>query len=166
MTSRKVDLSRYSKNSLFIGQPQRGKSKVEIQREIGQLLEIVVKDKYSQNINISSFMFWIKSAVLHDQYVLIDNIGDIEPSGYISWAWVSDKTLSEYLNSQRFILHPMSWNEGDNLIIVDFILSKRINKFSVIRQLYREARCKSHVSYKDINISIRNEKGLIINNRT
>ncbi|WP_434137521.1 hypothetical protein [Photobacterium leiognathi] len=47
-------------NSLFLGREQRGKLKSEILQELGQLLEIAVKNKDRSTVNIGSFIHWIK----------------------------------------------------------------------------------------------------------
>ncbi|PSU70628.1 toxin-activating lysine-acyltransferase [Photobacterium phosphoreum] len=151
-------------NALFAGKEQKGLTKNEIFQELGQFLEILVKDKELQNITLGSFLHWIKPAVLHEQYIFIKNDGDIEPSGYLIWAWVDTETLFDFFNKERFILHPMSFNDGKNLIILDFYCADKANIYSVIRKLYRKARYEVGVHYKNINISIRDGNGLVVRN--
>ncbi|WED22388.1 toxin-activating lysine-acyltransferase [Vibrio sp. JC009] len=151
-----------SLNALFIGREQRGKSKEEVLQELGQFLEISAKSQGMQEINISSFLHWVKPAILHDQYVFIKNEGDIEACGYVLWAWVDRNTLIEYLNKERFSLHPMCWNEGEHLIIVDFFCSDKSISHFLIKQLYRKARYQAGISYKSVNISIRDNTGSVV----
>ncbi|MGF1683885.1 toxin-activating lysine-acyltransferase [Photobacterium minamisatsumaniensis] len=149
-------------NASFIGRGQKGKYKEEVLQELGQFLEIIAKDKDRRDINISSFLHWVKPAILHDQYWLIKNDGDLEPSGYVLWAWVSRRTLNEYFTQERFALHPMCWNEGEHLIVVDFIIADKFSSRTVIRDLYRKVRNKTGISYKSINISIRDKTGSVV----
>ncbi|PSU17238.1 toxin-activating lysine-acyltransferase [Photobacterium kishitanii] len=158
----KSNISVSTKNSLFMERDQCGKNKSEILQEIGQLLEVTVKDSVHKTVNINSFLYWIKPAILHNQYILIDSKGSIEPIGYLIWAWVDNKTLLGYLNNDHFILHPMCWNEGNNLIIVDFLCTEKPYTLSVIKKLYRNARYKAFISCRDINICIRDKSGLVI----
>ncbi|MCD9504296.1 toxin-activating lysine-acyltransferase [Photobacterium phosphoreum] len=158
----KSNLSVSTKNSLFMEREQSGKTKSNILQEIGLLLEVTVKDGSHENVNINSFLYWVKPAILHDQYMLIKGKGDINPIGYVFWAWVDNKTLTEYLYDNKFILHPMCWNDGDNLIIVDFICAEKQYSSSVIKKLYRNARHKAFISCKDVNICIRDKSGLVI----
>ncbi len=69
------------------------------------MLEVTVKDSVHKTVNINSFLYWIKPAILHNQYILIDSKGSIEPIRYLIWAWVDNKTLLGYLNNNHFILH-------------------------------------------------------------
>lgn len=147
-------------NCLFTGRKLSGKSKSEVLSVLGQLLEITAKLEDGKKINIESFLHWIKPAILHDQYLILKRDGDIEPSGYILWAWVNVKTLEEYFTKDCFALNPMSWNEGEHLIIVDFAISDYSNMY----ELYRRCRNKTGISYKWVNISIRNSAGLVIKN--
>ncbi|WP_045422383.1 toxin-activating lysine-acyltransferase [Vibrio jasicida] len=149
-------------NASLIGRPQIGKYKTEVFQELGQFVEITAKIPHRLNLNVSSFIHWIKPAILHDQYLLIKNDGDLEPSGYVLWAWVSAKTLDEFFTKERFVLHPMCWNEGEHLIIVDFAIANKSFHQSVIRSLYRKARNQADISYKTINICIRDNVGSII----
>ncbi|WP_318460216.1 toxin-activating lysine-acyltransferase [Photobacterium leiognathi] len=151
-------------NSLFLGREQRGKLKSEILQELGQLLEIAVKNKDRSTVNIGSFIHWIKPAILHDQYLYIKNKGDLEPSGYLIWAWVDTETLYDFFDKDRFIIHPMGFNDGKNLIILDFCYLDENNNLSVIKNLYRKARNEAGVSYKNINICIRDSNGLVVSN--
>ncbi|WP_107290753.1 MULTISPECIES: toxin-activating lysine-acyltransferase [unclassified Photobacterium] len=68
-------------------------------------------------MNISSFLNWVKPAILHDQFFLIREKGKLEYSGYVIWAWVDDNTYSDFMIENRYVLQPMSWNEGENLFI-------------------------------------------------
>lgn len=160
----KSNLSISTKNSLFMERKQSGKTKSNILQEIGLLLEVTVKDEIHKNVNINSFLYWVKPAILHDQYILIKGKGDINPIGYVFWAWVDNNTLTEYLYDDKFVLHPMCWNDGDNLIIVDFMCTEKTYILSLIKSLYRSARNKAFISYKDINICVRDNSGSVIKN--
>ncbi|MEZ8021085.1 toxin-activating lysine-acyltransferase [Vibrio splendidus] len=149
-------------NEQFIGRAQKGKHKEEVLQELGQFLEITAKVIDRQSINISSFIHWIKPAILHDQYLFIKNDGDLDPSGYVLWAWVSRKTLNEYFTQERFALHPMCWNEGKYLIIVDFVIADNSLSQTVIRNLYRRARSQADISFNTINICVRNQAGFVV----
>lgn len=162
--NKELELPISSMNALFVGKEQKGLSKDEVFKELGQFLEILTKDRELQNLTISSFLHWIKPAVLHEQYIFIKNDGDIEPSGYLIWAWVDTETLLDFFNKERFILHPMGFNDGNNLIILDYYCAGETNTYSVIRNLYRKARYEVGVNYKNINISIRDSNGLVVRN--
>lgn len=43
-------------------------SKVEVTHELGQFLEIMSKCKTRKELNLASFLHWIKPAVIHRQY--------------------------------------------------------------------------------------------------
>ena len=73
----KSNLSVSTKNSLFMEREQSGKTKSNILQEIGLLLEVTVKDGSHKNVNINSFLYWVKPAILHDQYILINLITTI-----------------------------------------------------------------------------------------
>ncbi|WP_045412621.1 toxin-activating lysine-acyltransferase [Vibrio owensii] len=154
--------SNSEKNHMFLNRNPHGKYKETIFKELGQLLEITSHLKERQSINISSFLHWVKPAVLHDQYVLIKNKGEIEHSGYLMWAWVSERTLTEFITQERFALHPMCWNEGDNLIVVDFAIANSSQSKSVIREMYRKARRQAGISHKSIKICIRDNTGKVV----
>ncbi|WP_454440093.1 toxin-activating lysine-acyltransferase [Vibrio bathopelagicus] len=149
-------------NEQFIGRAQKGKYKEEVLQELGQFLEITTKVADRASINISSFIHWVKPAILHDQYLFIKNDGDLDPSGYVLWAWVSRKTLNDYFTQERFALHPMCWNEGENLIIVDFAIADNYLSKAVIRNLYRKARSQAYIPYDSINICVRNKSGFVV----
>ncbi|MEZ9722423.1 toxin-activating lysine-acyltransferase [Vibrio splendidus] len=149
-------------NQLFSRREPRGKFKNELLLELGQFLEITAKVTDRQSINISSFIHWIKPAILHDQYLFIKNDGDLDPSGYVLWAWVSRKTLNEYFTQERFALHPMCWNEGKYLIIVDFAIVDNSLSQTVIRNLYRRARSQADISFNTVNICVRNQAGFVV----
>ncbi|PFG56475.1 RTX toxin acyltransferase family protein [Vibrio sp. ES.051] len=148
-------------NEKFIGHRQKGKYKQEVFQELGQFLEVSAKIADRSDINVRSFLHWVKPAILHDQYFLLKNEGDLEPFGYVLWAWVSKKTLNKYLTQKRFALHPMCWNEGEHLIIVDLAITDNTMSKSVVRSLYQKARKDANVSFKQINICIRDNYGLI-----
>lgn len=160
--NKKIENSISSINSKFTGKPIKGKFKEEALQELGLFVEVVAKDERRHEINIPSFLYWIKPAILHNQYLFFYDEGDINPTGYILWAWVDEKTLYSYLNSKQFILHPMCWNEGKNLIIVDFVCLNQSDTRFTLHNLYRKLRHKVSMSYKDVNVSIRNSEGSII----
>ncbi len=68
-------------------------------------------------MNISSFLNGVKPAILHNQFFLIREKGKLEYSGYVISAWVDDNTYSDFMIENRYVLQPMSWNEGKNLFI-------------------------------------------------
>ncbi|OCH41110.1 toxin-activating lysine-acyltransferase [Aliivibrio fischeri] len=150
------------KNALLTGLEQQGKWKDEILLELGNFLEISSKSKERASISIGSFLHWVKPAVLHNQYVFIKNQGDIDYSGYVMWAWVDDDTLNQYMKADRFVIHPMNWNEGENLIIVDFLYNDSSRRNSIIKSLYRKARYQIKSNVKDIYICIRDSNGLVV----
>jgi len=51
--------------------------------------------------------------------VLRDKRGSVE--GYALWAFVSDSVLHELLTDPMRLLHRSEWNEGLNLVIMDFV---------------------------------------------
>ncbi|MFA1562503.1 toxin-activating lysine-acyltransferase [Aliivibrio fischeri] len=130
------------KNALLTGLEQQGKLKDEILLELGNFLEISSKSKERASISIGSFLHWVKPAVLHNQYVFIKNQGDIDYSG--------------------FVIHPMNWNEGENLIIVDFLYNDSSRRNSIIKSLYRKTRYQIKSNVKDIYICIRDSNGLVV----
>lgn len=150
-------------NEKFLLRESIAKDKYQIYCELGQFLEIASKS-HRKSIDIQSFLHWIKPAIIHDQYIVIKNDGDIEPSGYLMWAWVSKKTLSQYFEQDRFVLHPMSWNEGNNLIIVDFSIVDTRSTKSTLFNLYRRARKQVGLSNNQINICIRDSYGKVVKN--
>ncbi|MEJ2794650.1 toxin-activating lysine-acyltransferase [Iodobacter sp. LRB] len=94
--------------------PSSEKSKLLLQMYIGAVVELCGQDALRKNIDIKSFLHWIKPAVLHDQFLLLQNESDVSPSAYITWAFVDKKTLHRHSYGPRFVLHPSEWNEGTN----------------------------------------------------
>lgn len=43
------------------------------------------------------------------------------PTGYISWAYLSEEVVRKFHEEPAYKLHLSEWNEGDNLWIVDFV---------------------------------------------
>ncbi|MGL5600498.1 MAG: toxin-activating lysine-acyltransferase [Silvania sp.] len=118
--------------------PLTDKSRDTNQQQIGALLELCARIPDCAGIDICSFLHWVKPAVLHHQYLFLWREGDVQPYGYISWAWVNKETLRRYINDERFILHPSEWNEGDNLVIIDFCCLD--NTTPCLRQLLKKRR--------------------------
>ena len=118
--------------------PLTDKFKDTNQQQIGALLELCARIPDRAGIDICSFLHWVKPAVLHHQYLFLWRERDIQPYGYTSWAWVNTETLKRYINDERFILHPSEWNEGDNLIIVDFFCLD--NASFCLRRLLKKCR--------------------------
>ncbi|CAK2537643.1 cytolysin-activating lysine-acyltransferase [Vibrio crassostreae] len=135
-------------------------SKIEVTHELGQFLEIMAKCAKRRELNLASFLHWIKPAVIHRQYKFLKLSSDIGFTGYVIWAWVDDSTLSNYMTQPRFSLKPMNWNEGGNLIVVDWFVEK--NRASQLKELYKHAMSSTKISRREINICIRDEQGNII----
>lgn len=87
---------------------------------LGELLETCAQDPVRRNIDLKSFLHWLKPAVLHDQFLMLKNDGEGQSSGYVTWALVDEQTLYRYKYEARFLLHPSEWHEGSNLIVMDF----------------------------------------------
>lgn len=126
---------------------------------LGNFVDICSKDKRNKKLDIQSFMHWVKPAVLHGQYHLFYSDDRIRCIGFIMWAWVNDSTLQRYLTSNRFILHPSEWNEGRNLIIVDYCnLTKSHQK---LREPLKNIK-KNKDNFDSITYCIRNDSGVPI----
>lgn len=122
----------------------------------GNFIELCARDERKKNINIQSFLHWVKPAILNGQYHLFYSKDGSKCIGYIMWAWVNDETHVKYLKSKRFILHPSEWNEGRNLIIVDYCNMTRSHH--LIKNLFKNNRkIKSNV--RTISYCIRKEDG-------
>lgn len=147
-------------NSLMIDQPYRPLSKEEGIYELGQFVEIMSRSKRRQMINLASFIHWVKPAVLHRQYKFLRLTGDIDYTGYLLWAWVDDATLLSFMTEHKFLLKPMHWNEGGNFILVDWYMNRVC--FRQMRTIYKQLTSAANLSFKDINICIRDEQGNII----
>lgn len=147
-------------NSQISGLPYGPLSKVEVTHELGVFIEIMAKCKSRQRLNLASFLHWIKPAVIHRQYKFFKLSSDVGFTGYVIWAWVDDLTLYNYMTQPRFSLKPMNWNEGSNLIIVDWFVEK--NRESQLRNLYKHVISSTKISRNKINICIRDEQGNII----
>ncbi|MGR5069400.1 MULTISPECIES: toxin-activating lysine-acyltransferase [Vibrio] len=147
-------------NSQISGLPYGPLSKVEVTHELGQFLEVMAKCAKRRELNLASFLHWIKPAVIHRQYKFLKLSSDIGFTGYVIWAWVDDLTLSHYMTQTRFSLKPMNWNEGSNLIIVDWFVEK--NRSSQLKELYKHVVSSTKISRDEINVCIRDEKGNVI----
>ncbi|MEZ8894658.1 toxin-activating lysine-acyltransferase [Vibrio sp. 10N.261.45.A4] len=112
---------------------------------IGAFIELCSRSDQYYDIDIKSFLHWVKPAILHGQYKLIYTEDGVVKTGFILWAWVDNDTLIRYHTSNRFYLHPTEWNEGQNLIIIDY-LDLHYSKKN-IRDMYRLF--KSIKSYVD-----------------
>ncbi|WP_417880678.1 toxin-activating lysine-acyltransferase [Vibrio sp.] len=135
-------------------------SKVEVTHELGQFLEIMSKCKTRKELNLASFLHWIKPAVIHRQYKFFKLSSDVGYTGYVIWAWVDDSTLNKYMTKPRFSLKPMNWNEGNNLIVVDWFVEK--NNVSQLREFYRFINLSTDIDRKECNICIRDNQGNVI----
>lgn len=113
-----------------------------------------------RELNLASFLHWIKPAVIHRQYKFLKLPSDIGFTGYVIWAWVDDLTLSHYMTQPRFSLKPMNWNEGRNLIVVDWFVEK--NRASQMKELYKHVISATKISRRKINICIRDEQGNVM----
>lgn len=147
-------------NSQITGLPYGPLSKVEVTHELGQFLEIMAKCDKRRELNLASFLHWIKPAVIHRQYKFLKLSSDVGFTGYVIWAWVDDLTLSNYMTQPRFSLKPMNWNEGSNLIVVDWFVGK--NRASQLKDLYKHVMFSTNISKREINICIRDSQGNII----
>ncbi|EGR1061473.1 TPA: toxin-activating lysine-acyltransferase [Vibrio cholerae] len=147
-------------NSQISGVPYGPLSKVEVTHELGQFLEVMVKCTKRRELNLASFLHWIKPAVIHRQYKFLKLSSDVGFTGYVIWAWVDDSTLSKYMTQPRFSLKPMNWNEGSNLIVVDWFVEK--NRASQLKELYKQIISSTKISRHQINICIRDDQGNII----
>ncbi|MFB9217783.1 toxin-activating lysine-acyltransferase [Vibrio sinaloensis] len=148
------------KNSQITGIEYGPLSKVEVTHEIGQFLEVMSKCVKRKKLNLASFLYWIKPAVIHRQYKFLKLSSDIGFTGYVIWAWVDDLTLSNYMTQPRFSLKPMNWNEGSNLIVVDWFVER--NRKSQLKNLYKHVMTSAKISRGEINICIRDDQGNII----
>jgi len=134
-------------NNIHDNDDYRGSTKDDMNNCLGQLLDIAVKNKELNSINIKSFYHWVKPAILHNQFLCLKNTNEVYYSGYISWAWVDGNTLARYMNDTRFNISPSEWNEGSNLIIIDFLMNekfifsvrgliKKVFKYELISEIY------------------------------
>ena len=137
--------------------PPSAKSKQHLQMYLGELLEVCSQDAIRRNIDIKSFLHWIKPAVLHDQYLQIKNEGEVNTSGYITWAFVNDKTLQRYIQGARFVLHPSEWNEGQHLIVVDFCSIGDPRRF--FKKALRQAKVLTEAGVASITVCTRDKMG-------
>jgi len=129
---------------------------------LGNLLEICARDCKYKKVDLQSFLHWVKPAILHGQYKLIYTQDNIRCTGFVFWAWVNDDTVYRYLNSNRFILQPSEWNEGRNLIVVDYCnVTKSLKE---IKKLFTTAR-KINEHVDSISYCIRDEAGIPIKNK-
>lgn len=113
-----------------------------------------------RELNLASFLHWIKPAVIHRQYKFLKLPSDVGFTGYVIWAWVDSSTRNKYMTQPRFSLKPMNWNEGSNLIVVDWFVEK--NRASQLKELYKHVMTSAKISRSEINICIRDEKGNVI----
>lgn len=147
-------------NSQISGLPYGPLSKVEVTHELGQFLEVMVKCAKRRELNLVSFLHWIKPAIIHRQYKFLKLSSDVGFTGYVIWAWVDDLTLSNYMTQPRFSLKPMNWNEGSNLIVVDWFVEK--NRVGQLKELYKHVVYSTKIKRNEINVCIRDEKGNVI----
>lgn len=151
-------------NEKFTHREPRGKTKQELQQCLGGFIELLASISHRRNIDLSSFLHWIKPAILHDQYLFIESKGEIDPIGYIIWAWVNDETLSNYMRKDRFAIQPINWNEGKNLIIVDYYLKDGVDIRSHTKQMYRDAYRTLGITSRKVNVCIRDGSGTVLKN--
>lgn len=109
-------------NSIILETTARKITLEKRQALLGDLCYVYASDKRRSKLSMKSFYFWMKPAICHEQIKLLSGLFDQYPSGYIMWAWVSSKTLDDYLSNENFFPHPSQWNEGDNLIIFDVVV--------------------------------------------
>ncbi|WP_157236156.1 toxin-activating lysine-acyltransferase [Chitiniphilus shinanonensis] len=127
---------------------------------MGALLDICVQDPQRSSLDLRTFVHWLKPAVLHSQFLLLQDEGEVVPSGYVTWAWVDDATALRYQNAPRFVLHPSEWHEGLHLVVMDFCVLGDPTRF-----MRRLLRCTRHLARRgaaSINVCIRDACGLPI----
>lgn len=147
-------------NSQISGLPYGPLSKAEVTHELGQFIEVMAKCDKRRELNLASFLHWIKPAVIHRQYKFLKLPSDIGFTGYVIWALVDELTLYNYMTQPRFSLKPMNWNEGSNLIVVDWFVEK--NRASQLKNLYKHVMFSTNKSRREINICIRDSQGNVI----
>ncbi len=72
---------------------------------------------------VAAAYMWVMPAILHRQIHIIYT-DDGRPMGYMTWAFVSDKTLARLQADSVQVLDASEWNEGLNLWIVDVVCRK------------------------------------------
>ncbi|SNX48039.1 hypothetical protein VTH8203_01655 [Vibrio thalassae] len=79
-------------NSKISGLSYGPLSKAEVTHELGQFLEVMAKCAKRRELNLASFLHWIKPAVIHRQYKFLKLSSDIGFTGYVIWASGRDLT--------------------------------------------------------------------------
>ncbi|MFA0084607.1 toxin-activating lysine-acyltransferase [Vibrio sp. 10N.261.51.F12] len=147
-------------NSQISGLTYGPLSKAEVNHELGQFVEILAKCNTRRKLNIASFLHWVKPAIIHKQYKLLKLSSDVDFTGYVIWAWVDELTLIDYMTQPRFSLKPMNWNEGSNLIVVDWFVEK--NNTIQLNKLYKFIVSSTGISRKEVNVCIRDSQGNVV----
>ncbi|PST90843.1 toxin-activating lysine-acyltransferase [Photobacterium jeanii] len=115
---------------------------------LGDLCYVYAKNEKRKKITVGSFYHWMIPAINHEQIKLFQGEFERSASGYACWAWVSDKTLNEYLTDPAFVPHPSQWNEGPNLIVFDVCLPYPEKTF--LKKLIRISRALKKAGVKSL----------------
>ncbi|EGQ9967402.1 toxin-activating lysine-acyltransferase [Vibrio cholerae] len=122
-------------NSIILESSKRKIFYIERQALLGDLTYILATNQERRKLSVGSFYHWFINAIKHEQVHLLQDEFSRYATGYLIWAWVSDKTLDQYLTDPTFVPHPSQWNEGKNLIFFDICLPNK--KLSTKRKLFK-----------------------------
>ncbi|MEZ9523898.1 toxin-activating lysine-acyltransferase [Enterovibrio norvegicus] len=111
-------------NTIILGKTAREIGIDERMAILGRLTAFYARRNDKKVISVGSFYHWMTPAIKHEQVRVYYDEYESTPNGYIIWAWLSDKTLDEYLTNEKFVPHPSQWNEGANLVVFDICFSK------------------------------------------
>ncbi|MGF1748830.1 toxin-activating lysine-acyltransferase [Vibrio cionasavignyae] len=126
-------------NSYILGTTSRSIFMEPRMATLGTLTSIVAKIPSRRSLSISSFYHWVANGINNEQIKLLQGELDIEPTGYLIWAWANDKTVQEYLSDSKFVPHPSQWSEGRNLIILDiFLPSPQLDLIKELQHIRRQ----------------------------
>lgn len=112
-------------NSIILGKTAREIGLDARMALLGRLSWVYAKNNDRKGISVGSFYHWMMPAINHEQIRVYLGEVDSLPTGYLMWAWFSDKTLDDYLTNPRFVPHPSQWNEGFNLVMLDICLPNK-----------------------------------------
>jgi hemolysin-activating ACP:hemolysin acyltransferase len=126
---------------------------LKVSRELAPHLISVSIDDFYGNSSLSGAIFWISQLISMRQSKTYLSING-EHRGYLSWAWLSSKTILSIPETPLHEINLCEWNEGRTLCLVDIVVAEEV--FDAIRQdiidgLFNEQR-KLLLYYRNSNL--------------
>lgn len=97
--------------------------------QLGLVAELMCRSDHYCGFPIACLKLWIEPAILMRQIKFFYDVSN-NCVGYITWAKVEEETYVRMVKDPSYILHLSEWNEGNELLIMDFmVLNGDVRRF-------------------------------------